>query len=278
MKLTDSLLKFTLEDPCLGFRSRDFFFPLLGECEAAAVCRLKGEKLFLLLPPAAAAAWMPIVVLDPFLSPEDGFGRPKARGGGAGVVVLEANCLLKMLGLRVVTAAVACCCCCCCLPPNAEDFCFLLPPPRLPPCLEGEAGGGGGGLGRRWSLALEDEEELLSASGSPPPLRSVSISSALSSDRCLSSSSPRSRAASLENIIIIQKIFRRRTAWNLKADMDVDMCVWMIWSRQKTEESESNNSVSLQCTAVSPLCFLTLTHQIGRCIEILCRYIYIDNV
>ena len=198
MKLTDSLLKFTLEDPCLGFRSRDFFFPLLGECEAAAVCRLKGEKLFLLLPPAAAAAWMPIVVLDPFLSPEDGFGRPKARGGGAGVVVLEANCLLKMLGLRVVTAAVACCCCCR-LPPNAEDFCFLLPPPRLPPCLEGEAGGGGGGLGRRWSLALE--EELLSASGSPPPLRSVSISSALSSDRCLSSSSPRSRAASLENIL-----------------------------------------------------------------------------
>ena len=64
----------------------------------------------------------------------------------------------------------------------------------------------------------------------------------------------------------------------MKADMDVDMCVWMIWSRQKTEESESNNSVSLQCTAVSPLCFLTLTHQIGRCIEILCRYIYIDNV
>ena len=192
MKLTDSLLKFTLEDPCLGFRSRDFFFPLLGECEAAAVCRLKGEKLF-----AAAAAWMPIVVLDPFLSPEDGFGRPKARGGGAVEVVLEENCLLKMLGLRVVTAAVACCCCCR-LPPNAEDFCFLLPPPRLPPCLEGEAGGGGGGLGRRWSLALE---ELLSASGSPPPLRSVSISSALSSDRCLSSSSPRSRAASLENIL-----------------------------------------------------------------------------
>ena len=56
--------------------------------------------------------------------------------------------------------------------------------------------------------------------------------------------------------------------------MDVDMCVWMIWSRQKTEESESNNSVSLKRTAVSPLCFLTLTHQLGRCIEILCRYIY----
>ena len=148
MKLTDSLLKFTLEDPCLGFRSRDFFFPLLGECEAAAVCRLKGEKLFLLLPPAAAAAWMPIVVLDPFFSPEDGFGRPKARGGGAGVVVLEANCLLKMLGLRVVTAA----CCCWRLPPNAEDFCFLWPPPRLPqrppphrssPILAGRAAGPG---------------------------------------------------------------------------------------------------------------------------------------
>ena len=60
--------------------------------------------------------------------------------------------------------------------------------------------------------------------------------------------------------------------------MDVDMCVWMIWSRQKTEESESNNSVSLKRTAVSPLCFLTLTHQLLCRYIYMCRYIYIDNV